>query len=486
MIVGVDIGTQSLKAVVTDDALSVLGEASVAYEAAFPKPGWAEQDPGLWEAALGPAIAGALESAGADAAGVEALGVGGQLDGCVATDARGRALAPCIIWMDRRAAAEVADLPAGTIRERTGVIADATHMAAKIRWMKAREPRAKTAAMFHQPVSWMVARLTGEQVFDRALASTTMVYGLQERALAPDLLDLFGIDAAELPRLAEAHECAGTLTESGAALSGLPAGIPVAVGAGDDFTNLLGAGVVAPGRLVCTIGTAEVVGALSQTPLIDEADLLETHGFAGGVYFIENPGWLSGGIVSWFVETFGLSGPRELDQLAAAAAPGADGLTLLPAFSGAMAPEWIAGARGCWYGLTPGHGRGHMARAVLEGCAFAMRDCADRLIGMGVPIQAIRLLGGGARSRLWAQIRADLTGLPVEVPEVTDTSALGAALLASVAAGAHAGIEEAAGLVGAVARTIDPDSANRAAYDEAYGSYRALFEALRPMYGDGQ
>ena len=485
MIVGVDIGTQSLKAVVTDAALSVLGQASVAYEATFPKPGWAEQDPNLWESALGPAIAGALESAGANENSVAALGIGGQLDGCIATDADGVALTPCIIWMDRRAGAEVADLPADLVRRRTGVVPDATHMAAKIRWLLRNEPAAAEAARFHQPVSWMVARLTGEHVFDHALASTTMVYGLAAGALDDELLALFGFDADRLPRLAGAAETAGPLSPPGAALTGLPAGIPVAVGTGDDFTNMLGAGIVTPGRMICTIGTAEVVGALCAEPLIDERALVETHGFPGGAWFIENPGWPSGGVISWLVETFGLSGPAELDRLAAQAPPGAEGLTLLPAFNGAVAPEWIAGARGCWYGLTLAHGRAHLARATLEGCAFAMRDVGDRLAEMGLPVAAIRLTGGGAKSRLWAQIRADLTGLRVEIPQVTDTSALGAALLASVAAGIQPDIASAAALLGAVAHTVEPDAARRGAYDTAYRRYRRLFESLKPIYGAG-
>jgi xylulokinase len=493
VILGIDVGTQSLKAVVLGPELELLGQAASGYQPAFPRPGWAEQDPRLWEDALAPTIARALEAAGLKPDAVAALGVAGQLDGCIAVDEACRPLAPCLIWMDRRAAAELAGaelagIDAEALRRTTGVMLDATHMAAKIRWLERHLEDARPAR-YHQPVSYLVARLTGAHVFDHGHASTTMLYGLEEGGFDPALLAAFGIDAAELPELAEAASLAGTLTAEGAAMTGLPAGLPVAVGTGDDFSTPLGGGLVAPGRFACVLGTAEVVGALHPAPLVDPGGLVETHGYPAGGYFIENPGWLSGGALAWFRETFGIESFAALDSLAAAVPPGAEGLTFLPALSGAMAPEWYAGARGCFYGLTPAHGAGHMARAVLEGCAFAMRDVAERLVELGVALDSILLLGGGAKSDLWAGIRADLTGiradltgLPVERPAVADTSPLGAAMLAAVAAGLQPDLTACARLLGGGSATIAPDPGKRAAYDAAYGAYRRLFDSLRPLF----
>ena len=482
MIVGVDIGTQSLKAVVTDDDLKLRGEASSAYQPSFPQPGWAEQHPRLWEEALAPTIERALEAAGQSAGAVRALGICGQLDGCVAVDRADQPLGPCIIWMDRRAVAEIAGLPAERVRDVTGTVLDATHMAAKARWLKRHAPWRAAIHRFHQPVSYLVARLTGAHVFDHGLASTTMAYGLGRRRFSPTLLELFDLEADELPAIAEAFDLAGTLHRQGAALTGLPEGTPVAVGTGDDFSNPLGAGLVEPGKLACALGTAEVVGALHDRPTLDGHGLVETHGYVGGRFFIENPGWLAGGALAWFVETFRLGDAAELDGLAATVPAGAGGITFLPAMSGAMAPEWIEAARGCFYGIAAAHGSGHLARAVLEGCAFAMRDVLERLQDMAVPTGSILLLGGGARSRIWAQIRADLTGLPVEVPAVVDTSPLGAAVLASVAGGLQPALLEAARRVATEATIIEPDAARRQPYDDAYGTYRKLFESLRPMF----
>jgi xylulokinase len=232
-------------------------------------------------------------------------------------------------------------------------------------------------------VSYLVQRLTGAAVIDHALASTTMLYALDRRGFDPALLDLFEIDAAELPELAEAADRAGSLSGEGSALTGLPSGLPVAVGTGDDFSTPLGAGVVKPGQLTVILGTGEVIGAVHALPVIDESGLVETHAYPGGACFLENPGWLSGGAVAWLCDLLGIDGFGALDAAAAAAPIGAEGLSFIPALTGAMAPEWNADARGCFYGLTPSHGRSHFARALLEGCAFARRCGHAGLRGVG-------------------------------------------------------------------------------------------------------
>ena len=463
-----------------DAALGLRGQAARPYPFDQPRPGWAQQDPALWEAALAPAIAEALERAGVAAAEVEAVGVAGQLDGCVAVGPAGEPLGPCLIWLDRRAEREMPDLPAD-FRARTGLVADPGHMAAKIRWLL-RHAMGLAGARFHQPVSYLVERLTGRAVLDHGLASTTMLYGLARGDWEPDLLAAFAVDRSSLPDIEEAGAPAGVLSGAGAALTGLPAGIPVAVGTGDDFATPLGAGIVRPGTVACVLGTAEVVGGVCDRPVIDPGGLVETHGYATAGYFVENPGWLSGGAVAWLRGVLGAASDPELDGWAAAVPPGADGVSFLPALSGAMAPEWHASARGCFYGLTAAHGRGHLARALLEGCAFAMRDVVDRLDQLGVPVAGVVLIGGGSRSRLWAQIRADLLGRPVAVSGVADACPLGAALLAASAAGLVPDLAAAAGRAAAARHPVDPDPRARSAYEDAYARYRALFAALRPLF----
>ena len=477
---GIDIGTQSLKAVVADEDLRLVGEGSVAYQPTFPRPLWAEQDAGLWLRALMPAIDQALRAAGVGAADVAAVGVSGQLDGCLPTDAMGEPVGPCIIWMDRRAEAMLRDVPCDEIRRRGGLVPDSTHMAAKIAWLKAHA--GSGAVLYHQPVSFVVAKLTGRSVFDHGLASTTMLYDLASGAFDDVFLSAFGISADELPEIDQAHAVAGPLSSLGARLTGLPEGIPVAVGTGDDFSNVLGAGAVEPGRVVCALGTAEVVGGVARSPIVDAAGLVETHPFAGSAFFVENPGWLSGGALTWFAKTFRLGGVDELDTLAAAAPPGSDGVTFIPALSGAMAPEWISTARGAYYGLTAAHDARHMARATLEGCAFAMRDVVDRLADLGVATDRILTMGGGARSRIWAAIRADVARRPVDISATVDGSPMGAALLAAVACGRFDSITDAAARLDAAVTSLDPDPATETQYDDAYHAYRRLFDSLRAMF----
>jgi xylulokinase len=463
--------------VVCSDRLEVVGEAARGYRADHPRPGWAEQDPALWERALAPAIGDALAAAGVEPDAVAALGVAGQLDGCVPTDAAGAPLGPCLIWMDRRARGAMPALP-GDAGARTGVIPDPGHMAGKIRWLM---QRGSAAARYHQPVSYLVARLTGVHVFDHGLASTTMLYELAGRDFAGDLLDAFEIDRDALPAIAGATDLAGPLTTAGAALAGLPAGTPVCVGTGDDFATPLGAGLLAPGPVACVLGTAEVVGALHPTAVVDPGALVETHAYPGSLYFVENPGWLAGGAIEWLCGLVGRDAAA-LDRAAAAVPPGADGLTFVPALSGAMAPRWIASARGAFHGLTPTHGVGHLGRAVMEGCAFAMRDVVDRLAELGVATDSILLAGGGARSAVWPQMRADLTRLPVDVADRADACPVGAAALAAVAAGIQPSLADCAALLAGGRQRVEPNEAAGAALDDAYAAYRSLFAALEPLW----
>jgi xylulokinase len=501
VVIGIDVGTQSCKAVVCDATLAVLGEGAVPYATRYPRPGWAEQDPAVWEAALAPAIHAALAAARCTPDDVAGLALSGQLDGCVAVGADGRALAPCLIWQDKRAA--VPRLDAAAVLARTGQVLDASHMAPKIRWLL--DEGGVRAARFHQPVSYLVERLTGVAVLDPAHASTTLLGDLARGGWSAEQLAAFAIDPAMLPEIRPAHAIAGALTAAGAALVGLRAGIPVAVGTGDDFATPLGAGVVAPGIVACTIGTAEVVGALHGDAVVDgwpsgslpgdgaagavvPADersrrfagpLVETHAYPAGGWFVENPGWMSGGALTWLGALLGEPDPAALDALAAPIAPGADGVAFLPALAGAMTPVWDAGARGAFAGLTAAHGRGHVVRAVLEAMAFAERDVIDRLAGLGVATDRVLVLGGGRRSGLWTQVRADVTGRPHAPAARGDTSAVGAAMLAAVAAGVFPDLAAAAALVPPPGFSVQPRAEHRAAYDDAHAHGHRLFAALR-------
>jgi len=477
LVVGLDLGTQSLKAVVCDEALVVRGQCSIAYATSHPFPDRAEQDPRLWEAALAPAIGGALEAAGVRADDIAAIALVGQLDGCVAVDPSCSPLHPALIWQDRRATEQAARAAPAMVFTLTGQVADASHMAPKLCWLREHGVR---AARFHQPVSYLVERLTGTAAIDPSLASTTMLLDLATARWAPTLLELFDVTPEQLPAIRPTCELAGELTDTGARLTGLRPGTLVAVGTGDDFATPLGAGVTAPGPIVCAIGTAEVVGALATTPILDRyaaEPMVETHAYPTGAFFVENPGWLSGGAVRWAVRMLGLADDAALDALAATAPPGAGGVTFIPALAGAMTPVWRPHARGTFHGLAAGHDRSHLARAVLEGIAFACRDVVDRLAALGLATDRVLLLGGGSRSRVWSQLRADVLGIVHQVAASFDTCPIGAAMIATVTAGIHRDLATAAGLVPPPSDAFIPGGS----VEEPYQRYRRLVAQLAPL-----
>lgn len=489
VVVGIDLGTQSLKAVVCNERLDVLGSHAVSYATTYPRSGWAEQDPRVWEAALAPAVQGALIAAGVQGKDVAAIALAGQLDGCVPVDAHGEPLHAALIWQDRRASAEQARVAAPRVFEVTGQVADAQHMAPKIAWLRKHGVR---ATRFHQPVTYLVERLTGAAVIDPAHASTTMLFDLLAGTWSPELLGAYQIDPGQLPTLAPAHAVAGTLTAAGASLLlGIRVGIPVAVGTGDDFATPLGAGIAAPGPIACALGTAEVVGALAAAPVFDIAamraagdpwrmlpePMVETHAYPSGGFFVENPGWMAGGALRWAQKLLGFASDGELDAIAATAPPGAGGVTFVPALAGAMTPQWRGHARGTLHGLTAAHDRSHIARAMLEGIAFACRDVVQRLVALGLPAREVVVLGGGARSSLWTQIRADALQLPHRVSAQTDSCPIGAAMLALVALGQYPDLQTAARHAPPPGPPVMPASN----LDEAYERYRRLVDHVAPL-----
>jgi xylulokinase len=480
---GIDIGTQSLKAAILDDELNLLAAADRHYQPTFPQAGWAEQSPQLWLDALGPVIAEALVLAGLHRGDIRSLAICGQLDGCIAVDRDRAALGPAIIWMDRRAVEEIDHIDPQLIQSRCGLVLDATHMAAKIRWLARHHPDAPVA-MWHQPVSYLVAMLTGEAVISHSLASTTMLYGMRGRDWDDELLAAFGIARATLPRIADEHSVAGSLSARGAELTGLAAGTAVAVGTGDDFSSPLGCGVCRPGVVAVSLGTAETVGALADRPITDEELLVETHAYPGGCYHLGNPGWLSGGAVRWARSLLSVESDAAFSTLAAAAPAGCDGLTFMPSLTGAMAPRWIADARGSFIGLSTAHGPQHLARAVLEGTAFAMRDVVDRLDVLGVRTDRLRIMGGGARSDIWCQIRSDIAGRPADVLDNADASAIGAGLFAAVAGGVRGDVATASASLRHALREVEPDPRMEQVYDSAYRRYRDRFAALEPTWAN--
>ena len=483
-VIGIDVGSQSVKAGLFDDAGTSVAEASAPCEMRHPCSGWAEQDPADWERGIARAVRELRERARVGASDVEVLALACQVDGLVAVDERLRAVRPAIIWLDRRAT-EQSDRLSDAVGEdeliiRTGLNPDASHTAPKAMWLRDEEPEQYGAARWLAPVGGHLAGwLTGEVVEDPANASSTLLYDLRSGDWDGELAELAGLDAAKLPPILPAAEVIGPLRAEAAEALGLSVNCRVAVGTGDEHGAALGAGAVGPGVMVDVTGTAEPVAVPSNELVLDEERLVETHAHAAaGMLLIENPGFVSGGSTSWWASAQGIP-QSEVFVQAALAPPGSEGALFLPTLSGAWAPRWNGRMRGSFAGLGLHHDRTHLARAVLEGCAFALRDIVDRFDAMGLGGEELRVVGGGARSPLWLQIKADVTGHPVRAVRGDHATSAGAAMLAGVAAGWFADLEEAAARIVRLAEDpVHPRAATAEIYQEAYRAYRRLFDGV--------
>jgi xylulokinase len=482
-VIGIDVGSQSVKAVLIDDSGATRATASAPCETHYPASGWAEQDPRRWEHAIVQSVRELRAAAGIGPDEVTMLALACQVDGLVALDHELRPLRPAIIWLDRRATAQSARLSEAVgeaaLIERTGLNPDASHTAPKAMWLRDEEPHHFRAARWLvSTVGHLNGWLTGEVVQDHADASSSLLYDLGSRDWCSDLIDRAGLDRSQLPAIRASHHVIGPLRRQVADQLGLSPRCHVAVGTGDDHGAALGAGAVAPGIVVDVTGTAEPVAVPSRELVLDERRLVETHAHAvDGMLLIENPGFVSGGSTSWWARTQGIPQGDVFEQ-AALAPPGSDGALFLPTLSGSTSPRWNDRMRGCFAGLGLHHELAHMSRAILEGCSFALRDIVDRFAEMGLGGEEIRVVGGGARSPLWLQIKADVTGRPVRIVSGETTSA-GAAMLAGVASGFFADLPEAAARMVRIADDpVLPRPETRESYEGAYRAYRRLYDGV--------
>jgi xylulokinase len=498
LVVGVDVGSQGTCAQAIDRDGTLVVSSYVPHELSYPRPGWAEQDALSWLGAVGQALGEVRRATAGDR--LLAISFGSQLDGLVPVDGAGAPTGPALIWMDRRAG-EQCERAAGRIgraqlRELSGCNLDPGHVAAKIAWLAQHRPEQHAAARwFLLPGSFVAWRACGELAVDPSNASSTMLLDVSTGDWSEEACAAFDVDPGALAPVRPAPEVLGPVAPWLREAAGLDAGTLVVLGCGDEMAATLGAGVVDPGAVCDVMGTAEPVCAVVPGPALDPDGVTELHPHADpGGWLLENPGWLSGGAYRWFRDELGsVESARAaatggdvyelLNDLAAAAPAGADGVLWVPALAGATAPEWNADARAGWFGLTAAHGRAHLARALLEGNAFALRDVLEAIRAAGQTPTELVCVAGGARGDLLRRIRADVTGLPATRPDDVETTARGAAMLAATGAGMHPDVRAAAhAMAGARLEPIDPDPECQAVYDQLYARHRALYAALRPLF----
>jgi xylulokinase len=484
-LLGIDLGTTSLRALVVDADGTVLGQASAPYPTAQPEPGWTQQEPDDWWQACRSAVA-ELQAQGLLPQ-VKAVGLTGQMHGSVFLDRQRRVLRPAILWNDQRTAAEAADIEGRVGLRRliglTGNRALTGFTAPKVLWLR-RHERGLFRRLRHLllPKDYLRLRLTGELATDVADASGTLLFDVRARRWSGEVMRLLELDEALLPTALESPAVSGRVTARAAADLGLPKGTPVVAGAGDQAAGAVGAGAVSPGVVMVSIGTSGVVFTAAERPAIERQGRL--HAFCHavpGLWHVMGVMLSAGGSFGWLASTLGKSEER-LSELAGRSPAGAGGLVFLPYLSGERTPHADPLARGAFVGLTASHGPGDLARAVMEGVAFGLRDSLELVRGLGLPVEEVRLIGGGARSPLWRQIVAGVFGLPILGLEAEEGAAYGAALLAGVGAGLWRDVPEACRAAVRTAGGVDPQPRAVPLYDELYHRYRELYPRLKDSF----
>ncbi|MFW6437992.1 MAG: xylulokinase [Armatimonadota bacterium] len=475
-----DIGTTALKAALIDEDGAVLALADVEYTPRTPRPGWMEEEPETyWQAAVAGSRA-VFDEAGATGDSVSAIGLSSQGESFLAIDEAGRPLTPVIVWLDGRAR-DVAErwqregLTAEQFRAITGypwIVHELTIF--KIGWLAEHQPEVHRAAKFLCLPDYLIHRMTGESATDYNIGQMGGLLDVGRGEWSQEMLEMAGISAAQLPSVHTPGTPVGEVGADAAAVLGIRRGTVVCTGCNDQLAGAIGAGNVRPGVVSETTGTALAVVATT-------ADRVESDQFFVGRHAAESAWYsmpyaaVSAIVLTWFRDLVGATDWGDLLSTIEQVPPGAHGLTVLPHFSGT--PD-DPDARGAILGLTLGHGRAEIARAIMESCACLLRELLQPVVEHGLTMESVRSLGGAARSDAWLQMKADMLQTPVERPACTEAASLGAAMLAATGTGQFETLEDAADAWYRPAQHFEPNPSLAEAYDEVLARYVDRCEAL--------
>src|SRR5437762_4339133 len=482
---GIDVGTGGTRAVVIDPDGNVVASATAEHVPFISaRTGWAEQDPEDWWQATITVVRKVLSKSSGDE--IKAVGFSGQMHGLVLLDQSDEVLRPAIIWCDQRTDSQCKSLTemigADRLIELTCNPALTGFTLPKMLWVRESEPdlwrRLRTVLL---PKDYVRLKLSGDRATDVADASGTLLFDVKARRWSTEMLSATEIDVRLLPRHYESPEVAGVISKAGAEATGLRAGTPIIAGGGDQAAGAVGMGIVRPGTASSTIGTSGVVFAATDQPMLDPKGRVHTFCHAiPGRWHVMGVTQGAGLSLRWFRDQFGAIGADDCDSYdsltkeASLVSSGSNGLIWTPYLMGERTPHLDPFARAALVGLTANHTRAHVVRAILEGVAFSLRDTFEIFKDMNVPVEEIRLGGGGARSQLWRQIQADIYGHPVKTVEAEEGAAYGAALLAGVGAGAWPSVDAACDAVVRIASTVEPDAESVKLLDRQYWKFRKI------------
>ena len=491
LFLGIDVGTGGTRALIIDEHGKVVASGTEEHaHFASPRAGWAEQDPQDWWRACRLAVRQAVRNAGTGGDAIACVGFSGQMHGAVLLDAADEVVRPAIIWCDQRTERQVEELASlfGTERliQLTCNPPLTNFTLTKLLWVRENEPKNwRRVAHVMLPKDFVRFRLTGERAIDMADASGTLLLDVTNRKWSAEMQSRSGIEEKLLPSLWESPQICGRINGSGAEATGLKPGTPVVAGAGDQAAGAVGMGIVRPGTVSVSIGTSGVVFAATDGPALDPQGRLHTFCHAiPGRWHVMGVTQAAGLSLRWFRDRFGAGredGRDPYDRLceeAATAPAGASGVLWAPYLMGERTPYCDPNARAALVGLAASHTRADIIRAILEGVTFSLKDSFTIFREMNLPVQRVRLGGGGARSALWRQIQADVYGATVEIVKAEEGAAYGAAILAGVGAGGWKSVDEACDAIVQTAQQIKPDSQNMLVLEQSYRAYRRIYPAL--------
>jgi len=487
-LLGIDIGTSGCKVGLFTVDGELRCQASQAYETHYPEPGGVEQNPDDWWNAASTLIRRIIRETGIAPREIKAVGVDGQSGALVPVDQRGRPLIRAMTWLDRRTARQcealIGQIGFETLFSVSGNPVTPTYVTGKILWLKERKPEVyKETRMILQSNGYMVYRLTGRPSLDVSQGNGIHAFDIAACRWDEALAERIGIDPRVLPPIHECHEVVGEVTARAAEETGLAPGTPVVAGGLDAACATLGAGALHPGEVQEQGGQAGGMSIVMDWPIKNERLILSRHVVPGR--WILQGGTVGGGSLNWLKRTFAGNEPdffNAVEEEASRVKAGSDGLVFLPYMSGERSPIWDPDARGVFVGLDYSKTRGHIVRAIMEGCALALQHNLKTAEQSGVSIRTLHCVGGAANSRLWTQIKADVTGKLMKVPSSDSATTLGAAILAGLGIGLYRDAEEAVRRAVRIRREHRPDEANHALYRKIYGIYIETYERLKDMF----
>ena len=494
----VDLGSTAIKTTLFDDELGILAVANREYQARTLDAVRVEIDAQTYWNAFADTVAEVMQKAAIRPEAIRALGWSSQSETLVVVGEDGEPLRPVIVWTDNRASAEARELEADfgpeLLHHTTGQVAMVpTWPAPKILWLRRHEPEVfRRAHKFLLLEDWFIHRLTGRYVCEGSLISSTMYWNFTSKLWWGDMLAALGITEAQLPEIHESGEPVDGIAPAVAADLGLSSSTVVCTGGLDQAVGAVGVGSLEPGLFSESTGGCVGICVPVPEPVFDPGRRMPCQYYALPDTYMAHSFTTGGLAFRWLRDTFGESelssaastSGDAYDLLTAKAEgvpPGSDGLIMLPHLQGAMAPDTDPDAKGVFYGFTTHHTKPHFSRAVLESIAFVVRRNLDVLRDIGTEVGTIRVLSGGAKSALWNQIKADVTGCVVERTAMTEASSLGAALLAASAVGIVPSVEAGVRSHVRVVDRFEPNEQNRAVYDDAYARYCSLQTALQGL-----